>query len=93
MRVGSIADPVAWANGRKLPDPDAATQEFEALLIGEFMKQAQQGQRWSKLFGEGATNAMTQSMWMDEVVSRAVAARGLGLAADLGAPAGAGEER
>ena len=92
MRVGSIADAGAWANGRRLPDPEEAAQEFEALLIGEFMKQAQQGHRWSKLFGEGATDAMTQSMWMDEVVSRAVAARGLGLASALQSPATEGED-
>ena len=83
---------MAWATGRRWRDPKEAGEEFEALLIGEFMEQAQQGNRWSKLVGEGASDAMTQSMWMDEVVSRAVAARGLGLAAALQEPVREGEE-
>jgi len=89
-------DAALWANGRRLPDPAEAASEFESFLLAEIWKRAQDGPRWSKLLGDGSAEATTRAMWIEELVGRAVAARGLGLAAAIEqAPAapGSGEDR
>jgi hypothetical protein len=90
VRISTDHAADSWANGRRLPDPARAANEFEAFLVAEVWKQSQQGPRWSKLLGEGSASSMTQAMWLDEVVQRAIATRGLGLAQQLERAAEAG---
>lgn len=83
MRIPGAAADVTWANGRRIPDAENASEEFEAFLVAEVWKQSQQGPRWSTLLGSGSGTRMANEMWIEEVVSQAVGARGLGLAESM----------
>jgi len=83
MKIPGAAVDVTWANGRRIPDAEKATEEFEAFLVAEVWKQSQRGPRWSTLLGSGSGTRMANEMWIEELVGRAVGARGLGLAESL----------
>lgn len=67
--------------------PEVAARQFEALLLGELLKRAQQPLFGETPLGGGAAGAMYRDWFADEVAKRMAAAGGLGLAAALGAGA------
>ena len=88
MKITTHHEIGSFANGRRIPDPEKAATEFEALLVAEVWKQSQRGPRFSTLLGDDSASRMGREMWIDELVGRAVAKRGLGLAEILERPAG-----
>ena len=83
MKVPVTTAVDGWANARRIPDAAQAGREFESFLVAEVWKQSQRGPRLSTLLGDGSAERMANEMWIDEVVGRAVAQRGLGLAERL----------
>ena len=83
MRIPGAAVDVTWANGRRIPDVEKASEEFEAFLVAEVWKQSQRGPSWSTLLGSGAGTRMANEMWIEELVGQAVSTRGLGLAESM----------
>ncbi len=60
--------------------PAAAARQFEALLVGELLKRAQQPMFEEAPLSGGAAGAMYRDMFADEVAKRMAARGGLGLA-------------
>ena len=60
--------------------PAQAAREFEALLVGELLKRAQQPMLDEVPLSGGAAGAMYRDMFSDELAKRMAARGGLGLA-------------
>lgn len=60
--------------------PAQAARQFEALLVGELLKRAQQPMLEEVPLSGGAAGAMYRDMFSDELAKRMAARGGLGLA-------------
>jgi Rod binding domain-containing protein len=69
--------------------PAEAAQQFEALLVGELLKRAQQPTFGEAPLSGGAAGAMYRDLFADEVAKRMAARGGLGLADAMLRSAGA----
>lgn len=73
----------ALAQAPELASPAQAAQQFEAHLIGELMKSAQEPLLGGSLLAGGSAGQTYRELFADELAQRMAAAGGLGLARAL----------